>query len=808
MARAKKIDFPRLANAALSQAKNLLARWLPDGERHGHEYKATNPTRTDSHVGSFSVNINTGAWADFATDDRGGDLVSLHAYLFHAGDQGLAAAELARELGLSDEIVGNFGKVTLSIPAAAPPEEWAFVAPVPDHSSPAPVAHIKRGKPEMVWAYLDAGGRLLGYVYRFKTSDGGKEIIPCTYWRHVATGREEWKWKVFPELRPLYGLYGLEVSPDAPVLVVEGEKCADAAAVELPALVVMTWPGGSGAVDKTDWTPLFGRKVITWADCDSQREKTSKKEVEAGVAPSSKPYLPADKQPGAKAMAAVRAILAPHCRLWNVEIPGPGELASGYDVADMIADGTIGEALAEYIRQHAQPVKTPPPPAQAGAGAAQEPPTFDPSDFPEEQAWRDRLLWNKGCTALEPCLANVFDVLANHEAWAGVVAFDEFAAKTVKLKPPPYALGATGEWEATDDARTAIWLTRKGRLIVSSALVAEAVETLARASVFHPVRAWLASLPPWDGIERTPHWLQDCVGVPDSPYVRLVGTFFLRGMIARVMRPGVKFDYCLVLEGRQGKGKSSALRVLAGEWFADTDLDLNHKDSMGALAGVWLYEFAELGSVARAEASRQKSFLSRQSDKFRPVYGRRDIILRRQVVFAGTTNDWEWIKDPTGGRRFWPVECTDHQDGIDLARLAAMRDQLFAEALHDWKAGARFWPTPQEQRDLFDPEQLKREQPEGLVDALHDWVDKQFGPFSVHMAITEGLKLTPDKLTRDMQIRVGIALRKLGCNRHEKRNGIIRYWWTRPMKKAVESANAGIVPPHAAGDDGGDDVLS
>jgi predicted P-loop ATPase len=264
------------------------------------------------------------------------------------------------------------------------------------------------------------------------------------------------------------------------------------------------------------------------------------------------------------------------------------------------------------------------------------------------------------------------------------------------------------------------------------------------------------------------------------------------------MRPGVKFDYCLVLEGTQGRGKSSVAAVLGGAWFGDTDLDLQHKDSMAALLGKWVYEFPEMGSVTRVEASRQKSFLSRQYDDFRPVYGRRQIRLRRQCVFVGTTNEWEWNKDPTGGRRFWPVEVGEiHLDG-----LRAMREQLFAEALWRFEQGERFWPDQHEQRALFDPEQLAREQPEGLIDALHDWAFSQVSDFSIADAVMDGLKLDASKLTRDLQTRVGIALRKLGCEKVERRNGMVRYWYKPPVRNEATSTSAFSVPAQHASEGG------
>jgi predicted P-loop ATPase len=365
-----------------------------------------------------------------------------------------------------------------------------------------------------------------------------------------------------------------------------------------------------------------------------------------------------------------------------------------------------------------------------------------------------------------------------------VIAFDEFAQRTVKLKPPPYFGSSAGEWDAVDDTQTAMWLARTWRFAPATPTVAEAIETLAKANTIHPVRDWLRSLPAWDGTPRCASWLVDYCGVKESEYVRLVSRFFLIGMIARVMKPGVKFDYCLVLEGDQGKGKSTLVRVLGGDWHGDTDLDLHNKDSMSALRGKWVYEFAEMGSVTRAESTKQKSFLSRQFDEFRPVYGRREIRLSRQVVFIGTTNEWEWNKDPTGGRRFWPVNC---EDDFNLDGLREMRDQLFAEALMLYDKGERFWPLPAEQKTLFDPEQLLREQQESLVDALHDWVWSQVTDFSIADAVMEGLKLDASKLTRDLQTRVGTALRKLGCAKVEKRNGMVRYWYKPPVRNGATS---------------------
>ena len=432
------------------------------------------------------------------------------------------------------------------------------------------------------------------------------------------------------------------------------------------------------------------------------------------------------------------------------------------------------------------PIKTKAARAGGGRADAGAPPMVD-------EAWREGLLWARG--ALRECVPNVVQVLANHEAWAGVIAFDEFSQKVVKRQAAPCdpadVAGRFTEWTDVDDTRTSIWLARNEGFVPSSSVVAEAVEVVARMNTFHPVLEYLRSLR-HDGIGRVDMWMSDFLNVPDTPYTRLVSRWFLIGMCMRVLQPGCKFDYCLVLEGKQGRMKSSALRALAGEWFSDTELDLAHKDAMSAIRGHWLHEFGEMGSIARTESMRQKSFLSRQVDEFRPSYGRREIRCPRQLVFAGTTNEWQWNKDPTGGRRFWPVEVPDE---INVQGLADARDQLFAEAFALALAGERYWPTADEQRDIFDPEQLSRETAEVFVELLASWMVMPGGAteeFSLSSAIMAGLKIEARAITRDIQTRAGMALAKLGCERVEKRSGPVRFLYKRPEREALSPSSKAV----------------
>lgn len=799
MAKLTPIPFSEIASAALNSIDTLLNHWLPGGKVQSGEYKVTNPLRADSKVGSFSINMRSGKWGDFATTDgAGNDLISLYAYL-NGLDQHEAAFEVADQIGYrlpegcrpeTDQPRERKAPVVdpASVKPSKPKEEspWHPVLPVPAGVEPAPEAHPHRRFPDSKWSYLDHNGQLLGYVYRFNKSDGSKETIPLTYCKNVRTKKHEWRWMQWEEPnRPLYGLDKLAAQPDAYVLLVEGEKCADAP-VDMIQGVPVSWPGGSKAIDKVDWSPLAGRKIYAWADCDAQREKLTRAEKDQGLDPLSKPLLPENEQPGMMAMLKVRdklMALDPATEFHLVDIPKPGEKPAGWDVYDGIhEDGMNAAALTSFITK-TRPALT------LVADNSKQQSTAQTADAEEDESpkWVKYLLRKNG--DIQPCLANVVDIIENDDRWKGVLAFDEFAQRVVKLKSPPFwnGKGTIGEWDAQDDARLAMWITKIWRFNVSTSMVLESVEVAARNNIVNPPKEWLESLK-WDGKKRLLGWMTRYMGVPDNEYTQRVGVWFFMGMVKRVTDPGCKFDYCLVLEGPQGRRKSTLLEAIGGEWFGDTDLDLHNKDAMSALRGKMLYEISEMGALAKAESSKQKSFLSRKYDEYRPVYGRREIRVPRKVVFAGTVNDWEWNKDPTGGRRFWPIEVSLH---IDVDGLKEVRQQLFAEALARVKDGQRYWPTPDEQEKLFDKEQLKRTIHESYIDGLDEWVAQRalevHPEFTLYDAATKCLNIDAKGISRDIQTRIGNALRQLGCKRVEKRNSEHRFWYKPPERSDATS---------------------
>ena len=305
-------------------------------------------------------------------------------------------------------------------------------------------------------------------------------------------------------------------------------------------------------------------------------------------------------------------------------------------------------------------------------------------------AWRKDLLrakppMNNTEGRILPVLANAIAAFRHAPEWGGVLAFNEFALGTVALKTTPWGIVSKGEWTDHEDRLAAEWLQRQG-ILVSVDVAGQAVQTAARDHAFHPVKAYLQGLKS-DGVQRVDAWLSAYLGAADAEYARAVGSRWLISAVARIFRPGAKVDCCLILEGPQGIRKSTALHTLAGEYFTDELADLGSKDAAMQTRGVWIIELSELDSLSNSDVARIKAFMSRTTDRFRPPYGMRLVESSRQCVFAGTVNHSTYLRDETGGRRFWPVTC----GRIATVELSRDRDQLWAEANVRFASGAPWW---------------------------------------------------------------------------------------------------------------------
>jgi len=242
------------------------------------------------------------------------------------------------------------------------------------------------------------------------------------------------------------------------------------------------------------------------------------------------------------------------------------------------------------------------------------------------------------------------------------------------------------------------WMWSAGeRLIVSTA------DLTARDTPRHRPRTWLLGLK-WDGTPRLETWMARALGAPaNSGLVRQYSLRWPIGLVARMLDAGCKNDVMLVLQGKQGIGKSQLLEAFCSNdrvqpgMFVDSRIRLDDKDAMMVLQQAWVYEDAELLAHSGAGHSARKAFLSSRTDTFRPPYGRTVIKVPRSCVITGSTNDTSLLTDPTGARRYWVVQCSK----IDLRWVRAVRDQLLAEAVHRFRNGEQWWlPTAWEGKQM------------------------------------------------------------------------------------------------------------
>jgi predicted P-loop ATPase len=307
-----------------------------------------------------------------------------------------------------------------------------------------------------------------------------------------------------------------------------------------------------------------------------------------------------------------------------------------------------------------------------------------------------------------PIIHNAVIALRHDIALREALAFDAMLRRVVLCHPvgePTNIIDGNRLINDDDVVEVQMWMQRAGLKHISFDTVHRAVHKYASERVFHPVLDYLELLQ-WDSTPRAQLLLPNFFGTEDTPYFRAIGELFLIAMVARIYEPGVKADYMPVLEGPQGRLKSSALEILAAPWFSDNlpDIVRQPKDAAMHLRGKWLIEIAELHAFNKAEATELKQFISRTHERFRPPYMREEVDEGRQNLFAGTTNKQAYLRDETGGRRFWPVKCGT----IRLDELAKVRDQLFAEALQLYRAGHPWWPSPDFEQKHFAPQQTAR----------------------------------------------------------------------------------------------------
>lgn len=343
------------------------------------------------------------------------------------------------------------------------------------------------------------------------------------------------------------------------------------------------------------------------------------------------------------------------------------------------------------------------------AGADSKEDMDSESDEDNETSWLSELDFNdKGMVKAH--LDNLTLIFEHDPRLRGLIAQNLFTGYTVFRKPPGRKIAKTEKrqkhyrqlegplWVLRDDMErangrqlldvhaSAVRTCLEGKvkrggygIKVSDRDATSARDNVANKQQFHPIREFLESLT-WDGVERLDYMFIDWLGCPDTDYYRQTASHFAIAAVMRAYEPGSKFDYSPIIEGKQGIRKSTFIKTLALDWFSELDCGFDDaKRIVETLQGRWVLELPELSQFARSEVETIKAFFSKTEDNVRLSYRREPEAVKRQSVYMGTTNNREYLRDPTGGRRFWPITCT--LDQIDTDGFAASVEQIWAEAL-------------------------------------------------------------------------------------------------------------------------------
>jgi putative DNA primase/helicase len=393
-----------------------------------------------------------------------------------------------------------------------------------------------------------------------------------------------------------------------------------------------------------------------------------------------------------------------------------------------------------------------------------------------DTGWHSFLLSPKGPT--DRSSADALAIFDYHPEMAGRLAYDVFAKKTMATAELPWS--ARGKYpralEDSDGTNATGWLEREGLKKLNPSQVKDCLVTVSRRHPYNPLVDWLTGLE-WDGQERIGKWLSYYLGAEPTDYTAAIGPKFLISAAARALKPGCKVDTMLILEGPQGRFKSTAARTLFGaEWYTDDLADLHSKDAALQMQGRWGIEISELSAMSRSESNRIKAVLSRQVDRFRAPYDRFVAEHPRQCVFIGTTNPVDgYFRDPTGARRFWPVTCGT----IDVAALAHDREQLWAEAAHCFERGDRWWLENDEVVQAKTQQEDRRE-----IDPWESIINEKLGNqtwASINTVLLDWLEIKKDRCGKADQMRVAAIFRSMGWERDRRYiNGILERTWCKP----------------------------
>ena len=639
-----KLNIKQIAESLAPSQETILTQICPGGTIHGKEYQAGSISGGPGK--SFSFNLVTGKWADFATGEKGGDIIALYAAVNRINN-----AEAARTL--QEQYV------------SAKPQHHYPVKTVVDITIIKPPSHavkpekpLNRGlEPTFSWTYRDTDSEPLFYIFRYDMPDGTKTFTPLSF-----SSNGTWVKKQWPAPRPLYNLDKLTANPNKHVLIVEGEKAADAAEQMQDIYIVTTWPGGVNAINKTDFTPLHGRKLLMWPDGD---------------------------EPGIKGMSQLAALLREHAA--EIKIINP-DRNSGWDAHDAFTGGMTKSNFIKWAKPLVTVIDTTPAPTEQDA-----PRSITPEIMDEAKTTGSVLTYLElGLSPISdknprpyPNESNVAKLLAYLPQYSRRIWFDVFYKEIMT----DHTTGVSRKWESSEDIKILCHLQEQWDMPgLHLSCVEKAISLVAMRDRRNELSDWLNSLT-WDQQPRINSFLTDAFSTPDSSLTQTLSANWLKSLVARGIWPGCKVDTMLVLKGKQGTFKSTALKLLAGKYFAELNCDLNNdRDFPLSISGRWIVELDELHSFNRVESTTIKKRLSQSVDNTKVPYGKKYEDYPRTCVMVGTTNAERFSHDETGNRRFWPVDVFK----VDLDYIKSNREQLFAEALFRVKQGESWHEVPDE----------------------------------------------------------------------------------------------------------------
>lgn len=339
-----------------------------------------------------------------------------------------------------------------------------------------------------------------------------------------------------------------------------------------------------------------------------------------------------------------------------------------------------------------------------------------------EPDWRDDLVRDDR-RKVKSTTHNLMLILEHDPFLSELFYLDEFANRVALNRTSPWPGGNPDEFTEIDATELSAWMGSPRRYEVSPKPdgISACVEAIARRAARHPVREYLEALT-WDGVPRVQSMLVELLGADDNNYNREAAKCFMVSAVSRILwrdplvrSNGAKVDFMLILEGNQGKGKTSVIAALFGaQWYAEAMESPSSKDFYQSLMGRWCVEIGEMDSFSKADVGRIKMAITSRFDTYRPSYGRIARSYRRECVFVGSTNENQYLRDPSGGRRFLPVRV----HAIHVDKVESLRNQLWAEAVRMYHDGFEWWKLPPEAAD----EQEARFMADSWEEVLGPWL--------------------------------------------------------------------------------------